>query len=110
MIIKSYLTPAEAHVMQSLLESENIFCVLQDEDTNVMMPYLSNAIGGVKLAVHEADAERAVSLLKEAGYIKEEVSGKNFFKENKGLTFIIIVLLLVFLYYFLQTVPGFSLW
>jgi type III secretory pathway lipoprotein EscJ len=109
-VIKAYLTPAEAHAMRSLLESEGVFCMLKDEDTIVMMPYLANAIQGVKLVVHEADVERAVTILKEAGYIKPEKDQGNFFLENKGLLVVIIILFLFFLYHFLKTIPGFSLW
>jgi type III secretory pathway lipoprotein EscJ len=109
-IIKSYLTPAEAHAMQSLLESQGVFCLLKDEDTIVMMPYLANAIQGVKLVVHEADVERAVTILKEAGYIKPETEEKGFFRKNKGLLIMTLILFLFFLYHFLKTIPGFSLW
>jgi type III secretory pathway lipoprotein EscJ len=109
-VIKSYLTPAEAHAMQSLLESQGVFCVLKDEDTIVMMPYLANAIQGVQVVVHETDVEQALTILKEAGFIKPETEEKGFFKENKGLLIVAFILLLFFLYHFLKTVPGFSLW
>ncbi len=71
-IIKAYLTPEEGRRLQSLLRSEEIESFLKDENLLQTAPFLQFATGGVKLQVAEADAWRAVSLLREHGYIKDE--------------------------------------
>ncbi len=60
----------EVAVIRGRLESEGITCFVQDELTVQVDPFLSNAIGGVKLQVRESDLEHAVEILKDAGYIK----------------------------------------
>jgi type III secretory pathway lipoprotein EscJ len=70
--IKAYLGPVEASMMHSILESEDVYSFLKDENSVIMAPYLSNAIGGIKLQVRESDVQKAVDILQEAGYLKEE--------------------------------------
>jgi DNA-directed RNA polymerase subunit RPC12/RpoP len=47
------------------LEEEGINCWLKDENTVTIDPILTNAIGGIKLMVHQSQAERAFELLKQ---------------------------------------------
>lgn len=47
------------------LESCGIECFLKDEHTVTMDPILGNAIGGIKLAVKEEDAEETKKLLQQ---------------------------------------------
>lgn len=63
--VATFQYPHEAHVLQSTLEAEGIKVFLKDEFTVQVDPFLSNAVGGVKLQVHKADAERAIELLKD---------------------------------------------
>lgn len=71
--IMTFTNPADMLVIRSLLESEGIMCYTKDELTAQVNPFYSNAIGGVKLQVQDSDAEEAIALLQEAGYLKEEV-------------------------------------
>jgi hypothetical protein len=70
--IKAYLGPVEASMMHSILESEEVYSFLKDQNSVIMAPYLANAIGGIKLQVRESEVEKAVDILKEAGYLNEE--------------------------------------
>jgi hypothetical protein len=49
-----------------MLMAANINCHLKDENTITIDPLLSPALGGMKLMVHHAHAERAWELLDEA--------------------------------------------
>ena len=62
-IICTYDNYIPAHIALGRLQSENINCYLQDEYTVTIDPFLSNAIGGIKLMVAEAQAQRAISIL-----------------------------------------------
>ena len=64
----------EVAVIRGRLESEGITCFVQDELIVQVNPFYSNAIGGVKLQVLSSDLSRAIEILKEVGYIKEENS------------------------------------
>lgn len=55
----------DAHILLGRLESENIVCYLMDENTVTINPIWTQAIGGIKLMVHESQVERAVELIKE---------------------------------------------
>jgi len=52
-----------AHIALGRLKEEFINCYLQDEYSVTIGPFLSNAIGGIKLMVAEAQAERATEIL-----------------------------------------------
>lgn len=62
-VICTYDNYIPAHIALGRLQSENINCYLQDEYTVTIDPLISNAIGGIKLLVAEAQAERALSIL-----------------------------------------------
>lgn len=53
-----------ANITLTKLQNEGIQCYLKDEYTVTIDPLLSNAIGGIKLAVVETDVEKASKLLK----------------------------------------------
>ena len=52
-----------AHIALGRLKEEFINCYLQDEYSVTIDPFLSNAIGGIKLMVAEAQTERAMDIL-----------------------------------------------
>jgi Putative prokaryotic signal transducing protein len=52
-----------AHIALGRLTEEYINCYLQDEYSVTIDPFLSNAIGGIKLMVAETQAERALEIL-----------------------------------------------
>ena len=61
--VQSFDNYFEAHVVMGNLQEENISCWLKDEYSVTIDPMLSNAIGGIKLMVAEAQVERAVAVL-----------------------------------------------
>jgi hypothetical protein len=63
--------PHELAIARGKLQSEGIECFVKDELTIQVNPFYSNAIGGAKLQVRESDIEKAVEILKEGGYIKD---------------------------------------
>jgi len=48
-----------AHILLGRLKDEFINCYLQDEYSVTIDPFLSNAIGGIKLMVAESQLDRA---------------------------------------------------
>lgn len=71
-IIITFTYPHEAHMVKGYLESEGIESIIQDEMTAQVNNFYSNAIGGVKILVNEADYEQGIKILKKGGYINEE--------------------------------------
>lgn len=68
--IRSFSSSVDFEMVKSYLESYGIDCFGQDEITN--RAYISNVNGGVKLQVNEQQAEEAIKLLFEGGYLKDE--------------------------------------
>jgi len=56
-----------AHLLVSKLESENIRCVLNNELSNTLTPYLSYSNGGIELLVAKVQYERALTIVNETG-------------------------------------------
>lgn len=63
--IASYTGPWEAHLAHAKLESEGIFSIVLDDQIASINWFYSNAVGGVRLQVSAADAERSVRILRE---------------------------------------------
>ncbi len=61
--IKSFDNYIQAHMAMGNLQEQNINCWLQDEYSVTIDPVLTNAIGGIKLMVAEAQAQRAADIL-----------------------------------------------
>ncbi|WP_027138240.1 putative signal transducing protein [Gaetbulibacter saemankumensis] len=64
----------EAQIVKSKLESEHIKTMLADEKTIDSDPLISQAIGGVKLLVHNKDLDYAIEIYND---IREYHKGKN---------------------------------
>jgi hypothetical protein len=64
--IATYIGAWEAHLARTKLESEGIFAVVLDDQIASINWFYSNAVGGVRLQVSEADAERAALILEKA--------------------------------------------
>jgi hypothetical protein len=58
-ILQSFNNYLDAHLLMAKLESENIQCWLQDENTVTLYPILTNAVGGIKLFVNKNDLSHA---------------------------------------------------
>jgi rubredoxin len=54
-----------ANITLNKLKNEGVECYLKDEYTVTIDPMLSNAIGGIKLAVLDTDVEKATVFLKQ---------------------------------------------
>ena len=61
--IRSYDNYIPAHIAMGRLKEEFINCYLLNENSVTIDPFLSNAIGGIKLMVAETQAERALEIL-----------------------------------------------
>jgi hypothetical protein len=61
--IRSYDNYIPAHIAMGRLKDAFINCYLENENSVTIDPFLSNAIGGIKLMVAETQAEQAVALL-----------------------------------------------
>ena len=68
--IRTFSQSTDFEMVKTYLESMGIECFGRDEITN--RAYLANVNGGVKLDVLESQAEEAIKLLLEAGYLKPE--------------------------------------
>jgi len=62
---RTFVNPMDAHLLKSRLESEGISCYLKDEHSISIDPLHSNALGGVKLQIHENDIEKVMVIFKE---------------------------------------------
>ena len=62
-LIRSFDNYIPAHIALGRLKEEYINCYLQDEYSVTIDPFLSHAIGGIKLMVAETQAERALEIL-----------------------------------------------
>ena len=65
-VIAAFPTVDQAQLLAARLRSAGIVCELRDENTLTMNWTYSLAIGGVKVAVAEADEEDALAILEEA--------------------------------------------
>lgn len=67
----------EAQLMVSKLGSENIRTMLMDEKTIDSDPLISQAIGGVKLLVHDDDFENAVTIYNNIRAYQKDKNGND---------------------------------
>ena len=63
--VRSYDNYIDAHLMLGRLRDEFINCHLLNENSVTLDPFLSNAIGGIKLMVAESQVDRALEIIKE---------------------------------------------
>ncbi len=64
--LRSFDNYIEANIVLNMLQHSNINCHLKDENVVTTNPFLSQAIGGMKLMVHHSQVERAWNLLNNA--------------------------------------------
>jgi len=69
--IKIFSYQSELHLVKSFLESEGIECFTENEFINQIYPVGTEAFG-CKLQVAEQDFEKAIQLLIEGGFAKED--------------------------------------
>jgi len=68
--LRSYDNYISAHISMTMLQDAGINCHLKDEHIITLDPFLSPALGGMKLMVYPTQAERAEALL-----LKVELKG-----------------------------------
>jgi len=61
--ITSYSEPLEAHIVKGRLEAEGIPTYIANEHHISVAWYISHALGGVKIQVHEKDREKAINII-----------------------------------------------
>ena len=66
-MIATFVLPTQAEMARELLERNGIDARLRDQGFIGVHPWLSNALGGVKLVVPAVDAQLAWEILDEAG-------------------------------------------
>lgn len=64
--LRSFDNYIEANIVLNMLHYHNINCHLKDENVVTIDPFLSPALGGMKLMVHHAHVERAWDLMDRA--------------------------------------------
>jgi hypothetical protein len=67
LVIATFTLPTQAEMARELLERNGIDARLRDQGFIGVHPWLSNALGGVKLVVPAEDAQLAWDILDEAG-------------------------------------------
>jgi Putative prokaryotic signal transducing protein len=65
--VRGYDNYINAHMQLGMLQEAGINCHLKDEYSVTIDPFLSPAIGGIKIMVAEPQVGRALELLKEVG-------------------------------------------
>ena len=71
-VLQSFNNYVEAHLLLARLESEEIECWLQDENTVTINPILTNAVGGIKLLVKKEDFVKAREVFREIEKARKE--------------------------------------
>jgi hypothetical protein len=64
--LRSFDNYISAHISMTMLQDAGINCHLEDEHTITLDPFLSPALGGMKLMVYPSQAGRALRLLEQA--------------------------------------------
>ncbi|MDB9744317.1 DUF2007 domain-containing protein [Fibrobacterales bacterium] len=72
--LNSYFTTYEADIDKIYLESEGIEGFLKGYNHVAVDPMLTNALGGIRLMVHESEFERAKQLLNDKSSVEIELS------------------------------------
>ncbi|MDB5253034.1 MAG: hypothetical protein JWP27_2203 [Flaviaesturariibacter sp.] len=63
--VQVYINYIDAHIAKGQLEEEGIECWLKDEHLVSTTPFLTQAVGGIKLMVAEDDRDRTISILRQ---------------------------------------------
>lgn len=63
--IAIFTFPSEYMILQHLLEQANLRFIFQNEMMVSVLPFHSNAVGGIRLKVHLEDVEKAEKIIKD---------------------------------------------
>jgi DNA-directed RNA polymerase subunit RPC12/RpoP len=64
-VIRTFQNYFQAHILMTRLRASGLECYLKDEFTVTVDPFLSNALGGIKLVAKRTDEQFALALLQE---------------------------------------------
>lgn len=70
--LKTFDNYIEAHLLKTKLESESIYCFLQDESVVATNPLYSFAVGEIKLKVKKEDFDTALKIIQEENIYLEQ--------------------------------------
>ncbi|CAN5420899.1 hypothetical protein BH20BAC1_BH20BAC1_01280 [soil metagenome] len=62
-VVRTFNNYFSANILLTRLRSSGVECYLKDEYTVTVDPFLSNAVGGIKLAVKKENVEEVLELL-----------------------------------------------
>ena len=62
-VIAVFTYPSEYAVLQHLLQQQGVRFIFQNETMVSVLPFHSNAVGGIRLLVHIDDVEKATEIL-----------------------------------------------
>jgi len=89
-VLATFEYSTEAQLMVSKLDSEGIKTMLMDEKTIDSDPLISQAIGGVKLLIHNDDFEKAVIIYNEIRVYQKDENGNNLHCPSCNSTHILV--------------------
>ncbi|KAA1245267.1 DUF2007 domain-containing protein [Aquimarina sp. RZ0] len=89
-ILATFPYSTEAQITKSKLESEGIQVMLLDEKTIDSDPLISQAIGGIKLLVHNDDLTQAIKIHNRIRVYEKDKNGSDIVCVNCGSTRILI--------------------
>ncbi len=89
-ILTTFPYSTEAQITKSKLESEGIRVMLLDEKTVDSDPLISQAIGGVKLLVHNDNVTEAIKIFNQIRNYEKDKNGKDVVCVNCNSTKILI--------------------
>ena len=89
-ILATFPYSTEAQVTKAKLESEGIRVMLLDEKTVDSDPLISQAIGGVKLLVHDDNIKEAIKIYNQIRTYEKDKNGDNIVCVNCESTKILI--------------------
>ncbi len=71
-VLRSFDNYIPAHIALGKLQEQYISCYLADENTVTIDPFLTYAVGGIKLMVAENQAERALNILNSTSDVEQD--------------------------------------
>ena len=89
-VLATFEYSTEAQLMVSKLDSEGIKTMLMDEKTIDSDPLISQAIGGVKLLIHNDDFEKAASIYNEIRVYQKDENENNLHCPSCNSTHILV--------------------
>lgn len=89
-ILATFPYSTEAHITKSKLEEEYVRVMLADEKTVDSDPLISQAIGGVKLLVHNDDLNKAITIYNRIRAYEKDKNGEAIVCDNCDSTKILI--------------------